>query len=187
MYCNDNKGYFPTCAYWAVSPGYAQYSDDWIWWQANRSLDGSAIAKYVGHGEPLRNLLRCPADSIDGRKAHPAIAPGQGPYLYSYAMNDALACNMQTAIARTKITVWRAPSRRILLTEVLEKYTDAPVWDYAAPLAWRHGTSISRGNVFLATGEKMGTNVSAAFLDGHADAINDDCACNEFQIRSQAQ
>src|SRR5688572_7861146 len=48
MYCNDNKGFFPTCAYAADDLSYIQYPDDWIHWQANRNLDDSAIAKYVG-------------------------------------------------------------------------------------------------------------------------------------------
>ena len=45
MYCNDNEGYVPTCAFWDVSPAYKPYADDWIYWQANRNIDESAIAK----------------------------------------------------------------------------------------------------------------------------------------------
>ena len=68
MYCNDNDGYFPTCAWWDEGLAYKPYPEDWVHWQANRSLDDSAIAKYVGRGEQLKNLLRCPADRFDGRK-----------------------------------------------------------------------------------------------------------------------
>src|SRR5436190_20521605 len=46
MYCNDNNGYFPTCAYAQDNVAYIQYSEDWIWWESNRNLDDSAIAKY---------------------------------------------------------------------------------------------------------------------------------------------
>jgi competence protein ComGC len=188
LYCNDNDGCFPTCAFWDEGTAYKTYPDDWIWWQANRKLDDSAIAKYVGRGEKLKSVLRCPADWFDGRKAHPAILPGQGPYLYSYAMNDGIAVNTRgPGASRTKLTQWHAAARKILLTEVLEKYNDAPVWDYGTPLAWRHGTAISRGNAFLSAGQKMGTKVSAVFLDGHAEGIDDDLVCNIFQVHPWAE
>jgi len=185
MYCNDNHGYFPTCAVWDDGVGYKPYPDDWVHWQANRNLDDSAIAKYVGHGDKLKSVLRCPADSFEGRKPHPGIVAGQGPYLYSYGMNSALALNLKSFSARTRITQWRAPARKIMLTEMTEKYVDAGWWSPGAYLAWRHGTAISRGtpNGLLAPGARMGTNVSAVFVDGHAEGINDDFACNFSQDR----
>ena len=86
-------------------------------------------------------------------------------------MNDGLAANVTAPYsARTKISAWRAPSRKILVTEIWEKVCTAPVWDYGVELAWRHGTGFSRGiNVFASPGKKMGVNVSAVFLDGHAE------------------
>jgi len=42
VYCNDNKGWFPTCAAAADGVGLLAYPDDWIHWQANRNLDDSA-------------------------------------------------------------------------------------------------------------------------------------------------
>src|SRR4051794_28453301 len=42
MYCNENKGWFPTCARPADS-SWAQFPEDWIGWEANRELDRSAI------------------------------------------------------------------------------------------------------------------------------------------------
>jgi hypothetical protein len=104
MYYNDNDGYFPTCAVWSTGASYVPYPEDWVHWQANRNLDDSAIAKYVGRGEKLKRILRCPADSFEGRKPHIGIDPGQGPYLYSYGMNSALALNASGLSWRTKIT-----------------------------------------------------------------------------------
>src|SRR5436190_1708215 len=46
-YSKDNKGYFPTCAHAEDGVAYVQYPDDWIWWQTNRNLDDSAIARYL--------------------------------------------------------------------------------------------------------------------------------------------
>ena len=68
MYYNDNDGYFPTCAVWSTGASYVPYPEDWVHWQANRNLDDSAIAKYVGRGEKLKRILRCPADSFEGEK-----------------------------------------------------------------------------------------------------------------------
>jgi prepilin-type N-terminal cleavage/methylation domain-containing protein len=188
MYCNDNDGWFPTCAVWEVGLAYKQYPEDWVHWQSNRQIDSSAIAKYVGTGEKLKSLLRCPADSLEGRKTHPAIAPGQGPYLYSYNMNAVIGTNTTSYPGqRTKITQWRAPARKILLTEMREIYTDAGWWGPGAPLAWRHGTGTSRGNLFLSTGQKMGRSVSAVFIDGHAEGVDDDFACNGFQTQPWGQ
>jgi hypothetical protein len=190
MYCDNNFGYFPTCAVWADGVAYVQYPDDWIWWQANRNLDDSPIATYLNiRAERLKAVLRRPADSFEGRKPHPGITSGQGPYLYSYGMNANLGLNVKNSSARSRITQWKAPSRKIMFTEMTERYVDAGWWSPGAYLAWRHGTGTSRGtpNGLLAPGTRMGTNVSAVFLDGHAEGISDDVACDTFQDRREAQ
>jgi prepilin-type N-terminal cleavage/methylation domain-containing protein len=187
MYCDDNDGWFPTCA-WGADPSRIPFPDDWIHWQSNRQLDSSAIGKYVGRGEKLKTLLRCPADTSDFRQTRPGAPPGQGPYLYSYNMNTNLASNEKPYPgARTKITQWRAPSRKLVLTERRERNNDSPIWGAGSPLARRHGTGISRGNTFLSPGQKMGTNVSTVFLDGHAEGVSDDQVCDIFQQRPWAQ
>jgi general secretion pathway protein G len=190
MYCNDNKGWFPTCAA-PEDIGYRPYPEDWVHWQANRNLMDSAIAKYVGRGQTLKNLLWCPADTLDGRKAPPGIAPGQGPYLYSYGMNAAVGSNDRSGSAvRTKIAQWRAPSRKILLTELWDRFPGS-TWHYSVPLTRRHGTGRFRGNVpgnpDLSNGAKIGVNVSAAFLDGHADSIDFHTSFNEIHVRPEAR
>jgi prepilin-type N-terminal cleavage/methylation domain-containing protein/prepilin-type processing-associated H-X9-DG protein len=191
MYCQENKGWFPTCAYWDNGVSYVSYPEDWIHWQANRNLNDSAIAKYVGRGDQLKSLLRCPADSLDGRKAGLSIKPGQGPYLYSYGMNESLAENDRIAPLRTKITQWRAPSRKIMLTEGAEKYCTAPVWGYSGLLTLRHGTTRFHGNVpgnpDYVPGAKVGANVNAVFLDGHAEGIDQNVAFNVIQQQPEAQ
>ena len=188
MYCNDNKSYFPTCAFWADGVSYTQLDDDWIWWQANRKLDDSAIAKYLGaRGEKLQRLLRCPADSFEGRKVHPGILPGQGAFLYSYGMNYALATNevpgnylFSSSSVRTKITQWRSPSKKVLLTELLSTF--APVWSYVNSLTQRHGAGVSRK-----TSAAMGSLVSTVFLDGHAESVDEDLTNDIIQDRPDAQ
>jgi general secretion pathway protein G len=174
MYCNDNEGYFPTAAR-AAQIAFEYDTADWVWWQADRDLNGSAIAAYVGRGEKLKAVLRCPSDDPASHGAMPGIDWGQGPYLYSYNMNDSLASNVRGGAARTKITQWRATARKIMLTEAWEKYTE-PAWGIMGPLTRRHGTIRFRdhlpGNSTLFRGAYVGANVSAAFLDGHAASVD---------------
>jgi prepilin-type N-terminal cleavage/methylation domain-containing protein len=182
MYCNDNRGYFPTCAYSADNLSYIYYPDDWVHWQANRDLDESAIARYVGRGEKLKSVLRCRADAFDGRKTRPG-SPGQGPYLYSYNMNDNAGRNFKPygAYGRSKISWWRPASMKMLLTEGSEKWLFHPVVGYASPLTQRHGSSVFHGNVPgnpLSYGTTHGSNVSTVFMDGHAESIDQDFAFN---------
>jgi prepilin-type N-terminal cleavage/methylation domain-containing protein len=180
MYTNDNDGWFPTCAYGATGVSHVHYPDDWIHWQQSRRIDDSAIAKYAGRDENLRRLLRCPADSFDGRKAGPGML-SEGPYLYSYAMNNVAGVNWKPypeGGGRSKLNQWRAPSKKILLTERMEKFNIMPVWSYASPLAHRHGVGRFHKDVpgfpEMALGANAGVNVSAAFFDGHAEAIDQD-------------
>jgi competence protein ComGC len=183
MYCNDNKGYFPTCAMPEDGLAYVHYPEDWIHWQApRRNLDDSAIAKYVGQGEKLRDILRCPADTLEGRRAR---IPPEGPYLYSYAMNANLAVNFKPYGPRlhtSKITNWRTPATKILLGEALETSVLQPAFGYANPLTRRHGTAVFHGNVpghlTLFYGAKTGKSASTVFLDGHAVGIDQDLAFN---------
>ena len=186
MYCNENHGWFPTCA--APSDGIVggdvQVNDDWIWWEANRNLDDSAIAKYLGAGgEMLKKLLRCPADTFDGRKTERAILPGQGPYLYSYSFNEAVGRNSQYLNGswgwRTKFSQWRAPSLKILITENFEPDNTVPCWAASVELAQRHGKGIRTLQLYPSQDTTMGVNASAVFIDGHAQGIDEDFA-NKF-------
>jgi prepilin-type N-terminal cleavage/methylation domain-containing protein len=194
MYCQYNQGYFPTCAFAANGVSYAQSPYDWIYWEANRNLDNSAIAQYLNvHGDKLKNLLRCPADNIDGRKPAIEILAGQGTYFYSYAMNEACACNT-IHTADTKITAWRAPWKKILLTECCDQTSETyptAAWNEAAPLTRRHASVIFRGSVpgdpMLSYGSRVGSEVSAFFLDGHVDGIEQSQADDPIQYQPGAE
>jgi hypothetical protein len=142
-----------------------------VHWQADRNLDDSAIAKYVGRGEQLKSLLRCPADSFDGRQPSTGITPGQGAYLYSYAMNAGAGSNDRPYPGwRTKITQWRAPARKLLLTENRDQANTAPLWA-SNRLAQRHGKGMSGGKV-------IAIRASTLFFDNHAEGVSDDLVEN---------
>jgi hypothetical protein len=140
-----------------------------------------------GDVESLKRLLRCPADSFEGRQEWPGIAPGQGPYLYSYNLNEAVGPNRKPYPKRlaaylAKATAWRAGYKKILLTETYEPDNRMSMWNCFLPLAWRHGTTKGKGNlIYTSPGKKIGNNVSTFFIDGHAEGINDDQACDIAQ------
>ena len=83
MYCNNNKGRFPTA-------GAGTKPHDWIFWEdfplpdAPRSLDKSMIAPYLGI--PVNpEVLRCPSDIVENHVSKKAN--GQPQYAFSYSSN----------------------------------------------------------------------------------------------------
>jgi len=192
MYCNDNKGYFPTCAFVDNGLTYMHYPEDWIHWQwPKRNLDESAIAKYVGRGEKLKVVLRCPADTLAGRKIR---VPAEGPYLYSYGMNPNMGRNRRPYglyAHSSKINHWRTPSKKIVLGEALEEVATEPVFAYAVPLTQRHGTAVFHGSVpgfpQLLYGVKNGSNASIAFLDGHVESLDQDAVFDRTLFEPEAR
>jgi prepilin-type N-terminal cleavage/methylation domain-containing protein/prepilin-type processing-associated H-X9-DG protein len=63
MYNNDNRGRYPATGVIRQNP------DDWVFWEAGRDIDQSAITRYLGRQGQLNiALLRCPSDyNIDQR------------------------------------------------------------------------------------------------------------------------
>jgi prepilin-type N-terminal cleavage/methylation domain-containing protein len=181
MYTNANNGWFPTCAFAANGISHVQLDEDWVWWEANRDINGSAVAQCLGiGGEQFKRLLRCPADSFVGRK-EAFKGSGQGTYDYSYGFNAYMSSNFRPpAFVRSKISQWRPPSIKILLTE--GSIVTEPVWDFTVPLTLRHGTANSSNFNRI-----MGSKVSAVFVDGHAEGIDDDFALNAIQFQPDAQ
>ncbi len=194
-YCQENGGWFPTCGLHEAS-AWVPYPEDWVHWQPDRRLADSAIARYLIRGqdaEPLKKLLTCPSDVVEGHQEWPGQAPGQGPYPYSYAMNEAVGINLRPYPTRhpgymKKLAGWRAGYKKIMLVEgcVLPETTGA-AWNHFLPLPLRHGTTRGKGNLVNSSpGNKIGNNVSAFFIDGHAGGINDDQACTEEQDLASA-
>jgi hypothetical protein len=103
-------------------------------------------------------------------------------------MNGLLAQNVKDGRYRTNMTDWRAPARKIMLTEArgedLPGAFYSPGWGYGVPLTLRHGTGTFHKNIpgfpEMSFGAKVGVNVSATFLDGHADLIDEDFAYDKI-------
>jgi hypothetical protein len=190
-YCNDNHDWYPTCSAPADGAAYMQYADDWVYWQparivpAGATIDDSPIGRYLNvRGAALKALLRCPADSFDGRKPKVGTPFGQGPYLYTYALNAGVGLNTTPSFpaTRTKRQQWHRQNERILLTETLyqpPKWFAGAGWE-AGALPRYHGAAMSKQ-----TRTMMAINVSAAFMDGHVGTIDDDFAQNLWQVNAQ--
>lgn len=179
LYCNESNGYFPLCAWPADGIAYVQCPDDWVYWEANRNLDDSPIAKCLNiSGGRLRSVLRCPLDDYQNRKPEVAIAPQQGPYYYSYAVNAFIGQNCKPQPAHSKLGQWRAPAQKVLVTE---PFIDpgygacTPGWSDTIGLTHRHGTTPALqylGRYFTSPNNVGGASVSTAFFDGHVEAID---------------
>jgi prepilin-type processing-associated H-X9-DG protein len=172
LYCNDNADYFPLCAGAADGISIGPYPEDWLYWQANRNIDDSPIAKYLNaSGEKLKKILRCPSQTPENRMALLGISAGQGPYLYSYGFSQAAGTNNTARWGgplRTKRAQWRRPSEKILIGESHEAPCSA-AWDPAAFSPRCHGQAISPQRGVL-----KGINASAAFFDGHVEGVDED-------------
>jgi prepilin-type processing-associated H-X9-DG protein/prepilin-type N-terminal cleavage/methylation domain-containing protein len=82
LYLEEQKEQFP-------APGsqmlYGPLPEDWLHWQWNRAIRGSAIAPYAGDATVLKKLFRCPTDAKAADLAYTQTAM-QGDYGFSYAM-----------------------------------------------------------------------------------------------------
>jgi prepilin-type processing-associated H-X9-DG protein len=77
-----------------------------------------------------------------------------------------------------KINQWRNPARKILFSEPMPTLVHGHGLGYVSPLAPWHGTSVFHGDVpgtpEMLRGTVHGSNVSAVFLDGHAQGVDQD-------------
>jgi prepilin-type N-terminal cleavage/methylation domain-containing protein len=174
LYCNDSGDWYPTAANPSDGLIYVPMNDDWVYWEQGRAIDDSPIARYLNvNGEQFKKVLRCPSDILETHTTHAALA-SQGVYMYSYGLNYSAGVNFKPPYwNRTKRAQWHRQSQKILITETMW-----PVYEPLGSLARSHGQGIS-----TKTGALMGVNVSAAFMDGHVQAIDGDFAMDITQIQ----
>ena len=161
-----------------VDPGmgggvdFGPHPEDWIFWQQKnfpkyRDIADSAIGKYLAPTrEAMEKLLRCPADTdAERRPIGPGAAAGEGPYTFSYTLNQNMTFHKVTDITRS--------SEKLLMVE--ENTPNDGRWAPASPddpLSLRHGRRKGLvGGVSLNNGF-VGINIPAAFCDGHAAFID---------------
>jgi prepilin-type N-terminal cleavage/methylation domain-containing protein len=152
---------------------FGPHPEDWVYWQQRnapkyRDLGESAIGKYLSRETgALEKILRCPSDSeAVNRAMHPSCAAGEGPYTFSYTLNQNMSFHKITEIKRS--------SEKLLLVE--EHAANDGRWAPAStddPLSLRHGKKrgLINGTTSL-NGGFIGITVPASFCDGHADVID---------------
>ena len=196
MYANDNRGFYPFGA-----RGDVVAREDWIWYQdgsprgAGTTVADSPIAKYIGNFN--EELLRCPSDTIENRRA---MFSG-GTYKYSYTMNEFFESNAARSPAGwptyggrlVKLGALKNASNKILLAEEDETWINDGL--FAPPalskraginphpggdmLAIRHDTKRRTPDISglgplqaktpSANGQRKG---NVAFADGHAEYMS---------------
>jgi prepilin-type N-terminal cleavage/methylation domain-containing protein/prepilin-type processing-associated H-X9-DG protein len=212
MYSNENKGWLPRCGPY-TSGSRPERPEDWLWWQQastnqtqapNRDVFSSPIMRYLG-AKPTKNaaptppdysdrrlgVLRCPSDYIQGHPNATSSEP-DGPYLFSYVMNNLMQSDGSTNPANTpsyvpkdangkaypiatKLTKIRRGSGKVLLFE-----EDAPTIDDGAgnPIKGANLLSV-RHDKTAKFPEKNGISPlynpncrgNAGFCDGHAEYV----------------
>ncbi len=145
---------------------YGPQPEDWIWWQANRNVTNSPIARYIGGFNAL--LFTCPDDrsALSLQTSSGLDASGADPYPYSFSLTsftlkDDVNTGMATIITSDrqvypfKVSSVKNPSAKLMLVEEDRATLDDARWVPGNnPLTDRHGGKCD-----------------AAFADGHVETV----------------
>ena len=169
LYWQDNKDEFP-------APGskteYGPQPEDWIWWEQNRDVKRSAIARYVSGFNP--KVFTCPSDSQAQQLQGQGTLSGD-PYRYSYSLTsysltpDQINPGMSTLITRArevypfKTSQIKHPSAKIMLVEEDRQTINDSRW---LPVAYP-GTPNAEYNLIAA---RHGGRGDVVFADSHIEA-----------------
>jgi prepilin-type N-terminal cleavage/methylation domain-containing protein/prepilin-type processing-associated H-X9-DG protein len=160
LYHDDFNELFP-------APGsktqYGPQPEDWIWWQANRNVTNSPIAKYIGNFNA--KIFSCPADrlatSLQANRDPQSDAYPFSFSLTSFSLQDDVNRGMATIITTDrqvypfKLSSVNNPSAKLMLVEEDRATLDDSRWVPANnPLTDRHGGKSD-----------------AAFADGHVESV----------------
>lgn len=164
LYAHENAELYPFAA--GVDQGGA-YPADWIYWQGNRDVRKSAIARYINF---QTSMLVCPSDHMDYHTRR-NISPWNYPY--SYTMN--MLFSSYYAQYRPRTTSVRTPSEKILLFDEDEHSIDdgnfSPILVNQRDenfLAIRHDAPFT-GSIARSADGRRG---NVAFADGHVDFVD---------------
>ena len=172
MYVDDNQGAFPGSG----SVGsFGPQPDDWIFWQASRQIQQSAIAVSMG-GRMNTNVFRCPADR--------SVRSGADPYNYSYTMPSAVDANGNHGITSVpgqpfKQASVKQPTEKLMVAEE-QTTTAAPEASNPAPA----GKVADDGRFQLGTNDltsRHNKKADITFADGHSTTIKPAIVKNNWQ------
>ena len=163
-YASENDGQM------ATTSGSGRSSCNWVFWQADRDIDQSALAPYLAERDDrLRAQFCCPATPRENQVGFRNGAP----YPLTFSMNAFLAFYPAMTYSRVKDA-----SHKILVYDENENADDDVFW-YLTPrdtIAGRHGNrstqhlDINDNGTTLAF-RKVG---NALFFDGHVELVDND-------------
>jgi len=155
LYLGDHEEQFP-CS--GSLKNFGPRPEDWIWWQQDRNVNQSVIAKYVSQFNP--KLFTCPLDQ------EALSLQGQGflmkdPYRYSYSLTSydltngvnpgmSLLVTKDDEVYPFKASSIKSPSIKIMLLEEDRKTINDGRWRPNDLITSRH--SQGRGDVTFADG-----------------------------------
>jgi prepilin-type N-terminal cleavage/methylation domain-containing protein/prepilin-type processing-associated H-X9-DG protein len=133
LYWSDYDEQFPAAG---SKNKYGPQPEDWIWWQYDRNVQNSAIARFVGNFNP--KLFTCPADNRALTLQSQGELPDE-PYRYSYSLTsyslqDGVNPGMSTIITTFrdvypfKSTQIVNPTSKIMLVEEDDATINDPRW-----------------------------------------------------------
>jgi prepilin-type processing-associated H-X9-DG protein len=143
---------------------YGPQPEDWIWWQPDRNVTNSPIARFIGNFNAT--LFTCPDDRTARSLQASPDTTGANPYPYSFSLTsyslDGNGRNpgMATIIDRDrivypfKISSVNHPSAKIMIAEEDRETLDDARWVPLTTLSDRHG---GKGD--------------DAFADGHVQTV----------------
>jgi prepilin-type N-terminal cleavage/methylation domain-containing protein/prepilin-type processing-associated H-X9-DG protein len=161
LYQEDFNDLFP-------APGskteYGPQPEDWIWWQFNRNVTNSPIAKYIGNFNA--NIFTCPNDktALALQSSRDTLVGDPYPFsfsLTSFSLKDDVNRGMATLVTTSrqvypfKLASVKNPSAKLMLVEEDRATLDDGRWVPSNnPLCDRHGGKCD-----------------ATFADGHVETV----------------
>lgn len=174
-YALDNHGYFPANA--VFNP---PRSSDWVFWQAGRDLQKSAIARRMGDNIPPKVLI-CPSDDPSVR-----FSVLSDPYPYSYTFNQTFASNNPIPPVCRLAAVKRSSEKLLVICEdehsIDDGNWDPRHWDPVSPIATENALSNRHARPCHANWQSTASLPkdqrpdrsdmgNVAFADGHAAQV----------------
>jgi prepilin-type N-terminal cleavage/methylation domain-containing protein/prepilin-type processing-associated H-X9-DG protein len=142
---------------------YGPQPEDWIWWQLDRNVTNSAIARYIGGFNPA--VFTCPNDRRARALQDTPDSGNVDAYRFSFSLTSftlkddvnrgmATIVTLDREVYPFKVTAIKNPSAKLMLVEEASATVDDSRWlPGGNPLCDRHGG-----------------RCDVAFADGHAGA-----------------
>ena len=154
---------------------YGPQPEDWIWWQQDREVKQSALARQIAGFTP--KLFTCLADLDAQTLQNQGVLPDD-PYRYSYSLTsygltpDNVNPGVSTIITKTRVvypfksTQIRNPSAKLMLVEEDRKTINDPRWVPVEASTRR----FSKASYNLITARHSGKG-DVTFADTHVEAV----------------